>query len=315
MSNAVSTPLSVAAIVGPTGAGKTALACEAAGRLGCEIICADSMQIYRGIEIASATPSEEERQLAPHRLFGIRDTSESFSVASYIELADREIRAVTRSGRLPMLVGGTGLYIDSLLKGIQFPPEDGKSAAVRAELEAEAEELGCAELLRRLAKLDPETATRLHENDRKRIIRALELIAVHGKTPTELNRQSRERPSPYKSALVGVTYRDRARLYERIELRVEKMLSQGLLEEARRARSELGSTAVQAIGHKELYPYLDGEISLDEAVERLKRATRRYAKRQLTWFGRDPRIHWIYADCCDDPVTEATEHIKTELAL
>lgn len=305
--------IGVAAVVGPTGSGKTALACSLAERFDLTIICADSMQIYEGMEIASAAPDPEERRSAPHRLFGIKQPDENFSVADYVNLASKEISSVAEEGRLPCIVGGTGLYIDSLLCGRTFSDEPSDGGVLRRRLTEEAERVGYADMLERLRAIDPETAARLHENDRKRIIRAFEVYELHGITPSEFNKMSREKESPYTSAVIGVTYKDREKLYSRINERVDRMLESGLVEEAKRLRSRLGATAVQAIGHKEIYPFIDGSISLDEAAENLKRATRRYAKRQLTWFNRNKDIYWIYMDECDDPTGEAERYIRSSL--
>ena len=296
------------AVIGPTASGKTGLACGIASRIDCEIIGADSMQIYKGFPIASAAPTAEEKGDIPHHLIEILEPTERFSVADYIRLAGDRIRDINARGRLPLLVGGTGLYIDSLLSGMVFTEEEGNED-VRERLEAEFSRVGGAEMLARLAATDPKTAARLHENDRKRIIRALEIYELHGITADEMNARTVSEPSPYEALKIGITYRDRETLYRRIDERVGLMLERGLIEEARAARSALGTTAVQAIGHKELYPYLDGEISLDEAAENLKRATRRYAKRQLTWFRRDPSVKWIYADEETEP-TAAFEMIN-----
>lgn len=284
----------VIAVVGPTASGKTALAVHLASRLGGEIVGADSMQLYRGFPIASAAPTAEERAAVPYHLAECLDPATPFSVASYVERARTAIAEITERGCRPIVCGGTGLYLDALLGGLNFseePPND-----CRARLEAEADSLGCAALLERLRAIDPEAASRLHENDRKRILRGLEVYELHGKTPTELNRLSRACPSPYEVLWIGLCSRDRQTLYDRIDRRADAMLEAGLAEEARAARRALGTTAVQAIGHKELYPYLDGEIPLAEAADRLKRATRRYAKRQMTWFRRNDAIHWLYLE-------------------
>ena len=302
----------IVAVVGPTASGKTALAIEIAKHFGGEIIGADSMQIYKNMSIASAAPTDDEKGNIPHHLFEFLDTCEKFSVAEYVTLAKQKVQEVVNRGKLPILVGGTGLYIDSFLGNLQFSSEE-NTDEVRKKLEQEAETVGAAALLERLREIDPEAALKLHENDKKRIIRALEVYYIHGITPTEMNLRSKAEPSPYKSVYIGTTYKDRELLYSRIEKRVGIMLENGLLEEAESSYKTLGATAVQAIGHKEFYPYFDGEISKDDAVESLVRSTRRYAKRQLTWFRRNQNINWLYMDEDENPIQKAIEIITHEL--
>lgn len=302
----------IVAVVGPTASGKTALSIEIAKHFGGEIIGADSMQIYKNMSIASAAPTAAEKGNIPHHLFEFLDPRESFSVAEYVTLADKKAREITSRGKLPILVGGTGLYVDSFLGNLKFSAEE-NAAEVREKLEKEAENLGTAALLERLREIDPEAAAKLHENDKKRIIRALEVYSIHGITPTEMNLRSKAEPSPYKSIYIGATYKDRELLYKRIAKRVYMMVEQGLLQEAEKSYKTLGTTAVQAIGHKEFYPYFDGEISKDEAIESLIRSTRRYAKRQLTWFRRNENINWIYMDEDENPIKKALEIVTEEL--
>lgn len=302
----------IVAVVGPTASGKTALSIEIAKHFGGEIIGADSMQIYKNMSIASAAPAAEEKGDIPHHLFEFLDPSESFSVAEYVTLADKKAREITSRGKLPILVGGTGLYVDSFLGNLKFSAEE-NTAEIREKLEKEAENLGTTALLERLREIDPEAAAKLHENDKKRIIRALEVYSIHGITPTEMNLRSKAEPSPYKSIYIGATYKDRELLYKRIEKRVYIMVEQGLLQEAEKSYKTLGNTAVQAIGHKEFYPYFDGEISKDEAIESLIRSTRRYAKRQLTWFRRNENINWIYMDEDENPIEKAIEIVTENL--
>ena len=302
----------VVAIVGPTASGKTALAIEIAKHFGGEIIGADSMQIYKNMSIASAAPTDEEKGDIPHHLFEFLSPDQKFSVAEYVTLAKQRVQEVISRGKLPILVGGTGLYVDSFLGNLKFSDEE-NGDEVRKKLEQEAETIGAAALLERLEKIDPEAASKLHENDKKRIIRALEVYYIHGITPTEMNLRSKAEPSPYKSIYIGTTYKDRELLYARIEKRVGLMLDDGLLEEAESSYKTLGATAVQAIGHKEFYPYFEGKISKDEAVQSLVRSTRRYDKRQLTWFRRNENINWIYMDEDENPIKKAIEIITKEL--
>lgn len=302
----------IVAVVGPTASGKTSLGISIAKHFGGEIIGADSMQIYKNMSIASAAPTKEEKGDIPHHLFEFLSPSEQFSVAEYITQATKKVQDVTLREKLPILVGGTGLYIDSFLGNLQFS-EETSTQEVRQKLEQEADEKGTASLLSQLKEIDPEAAAKLHENDRKRIIRALEIYTIHGITPTEMNHRSKSVPSPYKSIYIGTTYNDRELLYQRIEKRVHLMLEQGLLEEAQKSYKELGSTAVQAIGHKEFYPYFEGKITKQEAIESLIKSTRRYAKRQLTWFRRNQDINWIFMDECENPVQKAIEIINQNL--
>lgn len=287
----------VLAVVGPTASGKTALAVELAKRLGGEIVSADSMQIYKGMDIASAKPTEAEKQGIPHHMMDFLSPETPYSVAEYVKAARACILEIHKRQKLPILVGGTGLYVDSLLTGTQFI-ETETDFDLRARLETEFDALGGEKMLEKLATFDSDTAARLHPNNRKRIIRAFEVYTLTGKTMTEALAASREKPSPFTPCYIGIAYENREILYDRINRRVDIMLENGLLAEARAFFQGTPDTAAQAIGYKELKPYLDGVLSLDEAVENLKRATRNYAKRQITWFKRNPQIHWIYADTC-----------------
>lgn len=287
----------VLAVVGPTASGKTALAVELAKRLGGEIVSADSMQIYKGMDIASAKPTEAEKQGIPHHMMDFLPPETPYSVAEYVKAARACILEIHKRQKLPILVGGTGLYVDSLLTGTRFI-ETETDFDLRARLETEFDALGGEKMLEKLAAFDRDSAARLHPNNRKRIIRAFEVYTLTGKTMTEALAASREKPSPFTPCYIGIAYENREILYDRINRRVDIMLENGLLAEARAFFQGTPDTAAQAIGYKELKPYLDGVLSLDEAVENLKRATRNYAKRQITWFKRNPQIHWIYADTC-----------------
>lgn len=282
----------VVVICGPTASGKTSLSVELAKELDAEIISADSMQIYKGMDIATAKPTVEERQGIPHHLMDFLDPSEGFSVADYVRLAREKISDIVSRGKLPVIVGGTGLYISSLINNIQFE-ESECDYAYREELRQLAEENGNGRLLDMLREIDPETAATLHENNQSRVIRALEVYRTTGKTMSQLQKESRTIPSPYEPCMIALDY-DRSQLYDRINSRVDIMLRDGLIEEAREFyEAEDYPTAAQAIGYKELLPYLKGEQTLEICVEKLKQETRKYAKRQLTWFRRDERIHWI----------------------
>ena len=285
----------IAVVCGPTASGKTALSVELAKRLSGEIISADSMQIYKGMDIATAKPTEQEKQGIPHYLMDFLDPHDSFSVADYVKMAHERIAEISSRGKLPIIVGGTGLYISSLIDNLSFE-ETESDYEYRDELRALAQEKGNGYLLEMLREIDPETAAKLHENNLNRIIRALEVYKTTGKTMSEQQRLSRLSPSPYDPCMIQLDY-DRETLYDRINRRVDIMLAEGLIDEARQFTEQSDyPTAAQAIGYKELMPYLKGENELEPCVERLKQETRKYAKRQLTWFRRDDRIHYIRVD-------------------
>ena len=286
------------AVVGPTASGKTALGVEIARRLNGEVVSCDSMQIYKGMDIASAKPTTDEMMGIPHHMIGIAEMSESYSVARYVDEAKRVIVDIYSRNKMPILVGGTGLYFSSLVDNLTFS-EEKDTSELRAKLTAEAAEIGNEAMLKRLHQIDPEYAETLHPNNLKRVIRALEVYYSSGVTMTEQQRRSRINPSEYDLTAIGIRFENRELLYERINRRVDIMLENGLLDEAKESMSDGLATSAQAIGHKELIPFLKGECTLDEAVESLKRETRRYAKRQMTWFNRDERINWITADSAD----------------
>lgn len=296
-------------IVGPTASGKTALSIEIAKKFGGEIVCADSMQIYKGIHIASAAPDIEEMQGIKHHLLEFLELSDKFSVADYVLKARECIKEIASRGKLPIIVGGTGLYINALLDNTEFI-EGETDLELRERLEEEFDEIGAEKMLEKLRSFDNETASRLHQKDRRRIIRAFEVYFQSGKSITEQNLLSHQTPSFMDPLVIGITYSDREKLYERINKRVEIMLKSGLLEEARQT-AEISSSkgAFQAIGHKELYGFIKGECSLEEAKEHLCRQTRRYAKRQLTWFRRDGRTNWLYPDR-EDIIASAEKLVK-----
>lgn len=291
----MSAPIPVLCIVGPTASGKTALSVELAKRTDGEIVSADSMQIYKGMDIASAKPTKEEMNGIPHHMMDFLSPEIPYSVAQYTQAAGICIREIAAREKLPIVVGGTGLYVDSLLLHTQFV-EAPTDMALRAELDAEYETVGGEEMLQRLAVFDPKSAERLHPNNKKRILRAFEIYRLTGQTLTAALEQSHAVPSPFRPVYIGIAFRERAVLYDRINRRVDDMLARGLLEEARRFYEGNPETAAQAIGYKELKPFLDGVLPLADAVENLKRATRNYAKRQITWFKRNAQIHWLYAD-------------------
>lgn len=285
------------AVAGPTATGKTALGVAIAKLYGGEIVSADSMQIYKGMDIATAKPTAQEMQGIAHHMMGFLDPKEPYSVALYAYAARKVIEEIHSKGKLPVLVGGTGLYISTLLNNIQLAEESGDEALRRSLLQRLNEE-GPQRLLCELSTFDPESALRLaKEKNGKRIVRAIEIYRTTGRTMTSQLEHSRKTPSPYLDVRIGLKCRDRENLYRRINERVDHMLENGLLSEAKAfLAQESGQTAKMAIGYKELKPYFDGQCTLSEAVEKLKRETRRYAKRQLTWFLRDGKIHWIDTD-------------------
>lgn len=284
------------AVVGPTASGKTSLAVDICKRTDGEAVSCDSMQIYRGMDIATAKPSEDEMRGIPHHLIGFLEPDEPFSVAKYCEAAKAAISDIVSRGKKAVLVGGTGLYFTSLVDNIQFLPED-TDFEYREELRKRAETEGAQVLLDELYKADPAAAAELHVNNVGRIIRALEICRTQGRTKTLQNELSRKNPSPFEVTAICLDARDRQFLYDRINKRVDLMLENGLVQEAERFfKISPGFTARQAIGYKELYPYFLGEKSLDECVDCLKMQTRRYAKRQLTWFRRDARMNFLYID-------------------
>lgn len=284
------------ALVGPTAVGKTELSLRIAEALSCEIISGDSMQVYRGMDIGTAKLPPEERRGIPHHMIDIRDPEEPFSAADFQARCEETIRDIHSRGRIPFIVGGTGLYVESVCYGYRFQ-EYGSDEAFRERMSAFARERGAEALHRRLAEVDPESARKLHPNDERRVIRALELYEVTGRPMSELQSQSRgdDKRSPYRLCLIGLTM-DRAELYRRIDARVDLMLEQGLVGEvARLLESGVPRQAVsmQALGYKEIASYLAGELDYEAAVTLLKRDTRHFAKRQLSWFRHMKELHWV----------------------
>ena len=277
----------ILAVVGPTASGKTALSVALAKRLDGEVVSCDSMQIYRGMDIGTAKPTQEEMDGVLHHMIDVSDPDVPFCAADYVSLAKKAIEEIVARGKLPIFCGGTGLYLDSLLRG-GFA-ETQADPALREQLLAYAAEHGAHALHERLRAVDPESAEAIHENNVKRVVRALEIYESTGMTKSEADRRSKETASPYDATVVGLFYPTREILYERIARRVDLMLADGLAEETRRLDAAgvflKNSTAAQAIGYKELLPFVRGEESIEEGRERLVIATRHYAKRQLTWFG------------------------------
>ena len=301
-------------ICGPTASGKTALSVALAQRLHTEIISADSMQIYRGMDIGTAKPPEAERCGVPHHLLDICDPGEPFSVARYVELADAAAQDILRRGMIPVVAGGTGLYMDALIECSTFTGDE-TDLSIREKYQRMAAEQGNIAVHECLRRVDPEGATRLHPNNLKRVIRALEVYEQTGMTLDAFNRLHK-RPAPkYQAIKIGVCPAERQVLYERIDKRVDQMLADGLLDETRRLleRGALAGTAAQAIGYKELLGFLQGEQPLEECVALLKQRSRNYAKRQLTWLKRDDNIHWIYYNRGEElplVLQEATKYLQ-----
>lgn len=305
------------AVVGPTASGKTKLAVDLCLAYGGEVVSADSMQIYRGMDIGTAKPTMAERRGVAHHLIDFLSQDQSFSVAQYVQMAKEVIRDIDARGKLPVLAGGTGLYVDSLIKNIAFEETQG-DPELRQALLREASEKGNAFLLERLRTIDPELASRLHPNNLLRVVRAIEVYETTGERMSDLQRRAAGHESEYQVCKIGICFQERAALYQRINARVEQMLRDGLIDEARLLyRQGNLSTALQAIGYKELFAYFRGEQTLEDAVEVLKRQTRRYAKRQLTWFRRSKDVHWLERspDDSDDLILSRAKEIVTRSGI
>ena len=281
-------------IAGPTASGKTALAVALAQELNGEVVSCDSMQVYRRMDIGTAKPSREEMQGIVHHMLDVAEAWEDFSVSRYCEMAAPIVDDILSRGKTAIIAGGTGLYMDSLIRGNDFAPIP--STGMRQRLEQQADEEGIEVLLQQLAAVDPEAAARLHLADRKRIIRALEVYLETGETITAHNARTQAIAPRYEPLWLGLDFENRQTLYDRINLRVDLMLQQGLIDEIRNLLASgipEKATALQAIGYKEFVDALAGRASPDAAAEQVKLSSRRYAKRQLTWFRRNPNMHWI----------------------
>ncbi|RDI47360.1 tRNA (adenosine(37)-N6)-dimethylallyltransferase MiaA [Falsibacillus pallidus] len=279
-------------LIGPTAVGKTALSIELAKEFGCEIISGDSMQVYRGMDIGTAKITEQEMEGIPHHLIDIKDPSEPFSAAEFQQIVRNKIDEIHSRGKMPMIVGGTGLYIQAVLYDYQFTETPGDEI-FRKKLEQRAQIEGNIGLYEDLKGIDSHSAKNIHPNNVRRVIRALEIYQCTGKTMSEYQ-ESQDSEMLYDTALVGLTM-DREMLYQRINHRVELMVQEGLVEEVKRLHEKnlRDVQSIQAIGYKEIYEYLDGNSSFDEALENLKQNSRRYAKRQLTWFRNKMDVQWF----------------------
>lgn len=291
----MSTQPRILCIAGPTACGKTRMGVLLAKRFSGEVVSVDSMQIYRGMSVGTAAPSWQEMEDVPHHMVAIADPAENWSAARFVQAADQYIQNILSRGKLPVLVGGTGLYLDAIVAGLTFAP-GASGGAVRQALQEELEAAGVEPLLEELRRVDPQSAARLHPADTRRVLRALEVYRETGRTISQHNRETRARPPRYAAAWIGLGYEDRADLRAAIGQRVDGMLAAGLVEEVR-ALTERGvpreSTAMQAIGYKELLGVLAGERSAEEAAEEIKLRTCQYAKRQMTWLRRNRDIFWI----------------------
>ena len=292
----------IIAVAGPTASGKSALALELCKRLGGELVSLDSMQIYKGLDIGTAKPTKAEQAEVRHHMIDICDPREKFSAADFAERAHGVIADIRSRGKRVLLCGGTGLYLDTVLGRLDFG-EIESNEKLRRDLIAFAEKNGADALYERLVKIDPQAAEKIHKNNVRRVARAIEIYELTGKTKTEHDREAIS-DSPYDSLIIGLDYNDREVLYNRINRRVDLMIDAGLETEVRSLLSEgllsADSTAGQAIGYKEMLGYIAGEYTLEDAIEKIKLGTRRYAKRQLTWLRRNPEINWLYPDrLCD----------------
>lgn len=283
----------IVAIAGPTASGKTALSIEIAKKYNGEIVSCDSMQIYKYMDIGTAKPTKEEQCGIPHYMIDEISPDENFSVVEYVSRARYYIDDILSRGKLPVLVGGTGLYMDSVINNTKFSEAE-SDEKYRASLYAMAEKEGNEAVHKLLEEVDPQSAAKIHANNIRRVIRALEIYKTTGKTMTQVNLESVREPV-YDALIIGLNM-DRELLYDRINRRVDIMMEQGLLEEVKsllEKKINRNTTAMQAIGYKELIEYIDGKASLDEAIDKIKQESRRYAKRQLTWFRRNEKINWL----------------------
>ncbi len=301
-------------ITGPTASGKTALSVQLAHKLGGEIISADSMQVYRHMDIGSAKVTEAEREGVPHHLIDVLDPWEEFNVTRFQSLAKAAMEEIDQREHVPIVAGGTGFYIQALVYDIDFK-ENGGSGEIRHELEKLGEARGNLYLHQLLKEIDPQSAGQIHANNRKRVIRAIEYFRLTGQPISEHNQQEREKTSPYQFYYYVLTC-SRSRLYERIDQRVDQMMKMGLVEEVDRLRAmgcHRGMVSMQGLGYKEILDYLEGHCSLEEAVYILKRDTRHFAKRQLTWFKREKDVRWLDWEAFGDDRDKMLDHILADI--
>ena len=307
----------IVVICGPTASGKTALSIALSKAFDGEVVSADSMQIYRGMDIGTAKPTKEEMDGVPHHMLDVAQPGEAYSVSRYVEEATACVEDILSRGKLPIVCGGTGLYIDGLIRGTDYQPA-GTDNGIREQLEGEWEVQGAEAMMARLAAVDPDSAARLHLSDKRRILRALEVYLSTGETITVHNARTKQIPPRYEALMIGLNTEPRQILYDRIDRRVEVMMKQGLLQEVQSLLDAglLEGTAAQAIGYKELLAYFRGEMSLEDAADLIRQKSRNYAKRQLTWFRRDERVKWIVYNApqaAQAVLQEATEYLQQTL--
>ena len=284
-------------ICGPTASGKTGLSLLLAQQLNGEVISADSMQIYRNLDIGTAKATKEEQSIAPHHLVDILDPDEPYNVQQFVEMAGQIIEDICSRGKTPIIAGGTGLYIESLLNGIKFSDQPDNSR-IKANLQQELTENGIEYMYNILKEIDPEYAATVHPNNTVRVLRAIEIYRLTGNTMSWQLANSKPSEKPYDYLIIGLNYTDRQKLYDNINKRVDIMVDDGVLSEAEYVykNKETFKTCVSAIGYKEFFPYFEGDSSLSECIDKLKQASRNYAKRQLTWFKRMKDVSWLYID-------------------
>ena len=307
----------IVVICGPTASGKTALSIALAKAFDGEVVSADSMQIYRRMDIGTAKPTKQEMDGVPHHMLDVAEPGEAYSVSRYVEEATACVEDILARGKLPIVCGGTGLYIDGLIRGTDYQPA-GTDNGIREQLDGEWEAQGAEEMMARLAAVDPDSAARLHLSDKRRILRALEVYLATGETITVHNARTKEIPPRYEAVMIGLNTEPRQILYDRIDRRVGVMLEQGLLQEVQSLLEDglLEGTAAQAIGYKELLAYFRGEMTLETAADLIRQKSRNYAKRQLTWFRRDERVKWIVynaPEAAQAVLQEATNYLTQTL--
>ena len=307
----------IVVICGPTASGKTALSIALAKAFDGEVVSADSMQIYRRMDIGTAKPTKQEMDGVPHHMLDVAEPGEAYSVSRYVEEATACVEDILARGKLPIVCGGTGLYIDGLIRGTDYQPA-GTDNGIREQLEGEWEAQGAEQMMARLSAVDPDSAARLHLSDKRRILRALEVYLATGETITVHNARTKAIPPRYEAVMIGLNTEPRQILYDRIDRRVGVMLEQGLLQEVQSLLEDglLEGTAAQAIGYKELLAYFRGEMTLETAADLIRQKSRNYAKRQLTWFRRDERVKWIVynaPEAAQAVLQEATNYLTQTL--
>ena len=307
----------IVVICGPTASGKTALSVALAKIFDGEVVSADSMQIYRRMDIGTAKPTLAEREGVPHHMLDVAEPGEPYSVSRYVQEATACVEDILARGKLPIICGGTGLYIDGLIRGTDYQPA-GTDNGIREQLEGEWEAAGAEAMMKRLAAVDPESAARLHLSDKRRILRALEVYLATGETITTHNERTRQIPPRFEAVMIGLNTEPRDILYGRIDRRVGVMLEQGLVQEVQSLLEDglLEGTAAQAIGYKELLAHFRGEMTLEAAADLIRQKSRNYAKRQLTWFRRDERVKWIVyntPEAASAVLQEATNYLRHTL--